>query len=74
MVYATGLRNLHFSLCGRFLFGDCFYYGTVKMVYLEECLADATPVPPPNLEVVDDHELSEIETKDGSDKGFAHRT
>ncbi len=44
------------------------------MVYLEECLADATPVPPPNLEVVDDHELSEIETKDGSDKGFAHRT
>jgi hypothetical protein len=74
MVYGTGLRNLHLSPCGCFLFGDHFYYGTVRMVHLERYLADAVPVPPPSLEVVDDPELSDIEMKDGSDDGFTHVT
>ncbi|KAL5317960.1 hypothetical protein ACEPPN_015064 [Leptodophora sp. 'Broadleaf-Isolate-01'] len=74
MVYGTGLRNLHHSPCGRFLFGDHFYYGTGRMVHLEGYLADAAPVPPPNLEVVDDHELSDIEMEDSSDGGFTHGT
>jgi hypothetical protein len=74
MVYGTGLRNLHLSPCGCFLFGDHFYYGTVRMVHLEGYLADAVPVPPPSLEVVDDPELSDIEMKDGSEDGFTHMT
>jgi hypothetical protein len=73
MVYGTGLKNLHLSPCGRFLFGDHFYYKTVRMVHLEGYLADAAPVPPPSLEAVDDHELLDIEM-DGSDGGFTHGT
>jgi hypothetical protein len=76
MVYGTGLRNLHFSPCGCFLFGDHFYYGTVRMVHLQRhgYLADAAPVPPPNLEEVDDRESSDVKMKDGPEDGFTHVT
>jgi len=70
MVYGTGLRNLHHSPCGYFLFGDHYYFGTVRMARLKGYLADAVPVPPPGLEVVDDPELSDHEMKDGSEDGF----
>ena len=44
------------------------------MVHLEGYLADAAPVPPPSLEVVDDHEISDIEMKGGSNDGFTHES
>lgn len=74
MVYATGLRNLHFSPCGRFLFGDHFYYDTIRMVRMAGYAADAVPVPPTDLEVVDDPEQSISEMDDSSDDGFTHVT
>jgi len=74
MIYATGLRNLNFSPCGRFLFGDHFYYGTVRMVHLERYLADAVPVPIQDsiLEEVDGPELSDVEMGEGSEDGLLH--
>lgn len=74
MVYATGLRNLHFSPCGRFLFGDHFYYDTMRMVRIEGYTADAAPVPPTDLEVVDEPEPSILEMEDSSDDGFTRLT
>jgi len=46
------------------------------MVHLERglYLADAIPVPPPALEVVDDPELSDIEMEDACDDGFTQAT
>jgi hypothetical protein len=74
MVYATGLRNLHFSPCGRFLFGDHFYYDTIRMVHIEGYAADAVRVPPTDLEVVDESEPSISEMEDSSDDGFMRLT
>lgn len=74
MVYGTGLQNLHHSPCGKFLFGDHFYYRTVRTTRLEGYLTDAVPIPPPNPEVEDDIELSDVEMKDCSDDGFIHIT
>jgi hypothetical protein len=70
MVYGTGLRNISFSPCGQFLFGDHLYYETVRMAHLQGYLADAVPVPLPSLEEVDDHELSDVEMFD-DEEGFS---
>ncbi|OWY51406.1 hypothetical protein AALT_g4692 [Alternaria alternata] len=43
-VYGTGLRNLSFSPCGRFLSGDHFYFKEKRVVDIERFTAGALPL------------------------------
>ncbi|KAF2655749.1 hypothetical protein K491DRAFT_412428 [Lophiostoma macrostomum CBS 122681] len=44
MVYGSHLRNLHFSPCGRYLFGDHGHYGELRWVSLLDHLKDAEDI------------------------------
>lgn len=74
MVYGTGLRNIHFSPCGRFLIGDHFHYKTVRIVPLEPYLSDAVPVPSPPPETEEEVETSDVEMKSDSESSFVNVT
>jgi hypothetical protein len=72
MVYACDLRNLHYSPCGCFLFGDHSVFGTFRTIPLARYLVDAILVPPPRMEVVDNAEPSDVGIQNSLEDSFTH--
>jgi hypothetical protein len=48
MVYGSHLRNIHFSPCGRYLFGDHGWFDTLRTIDISEHVNGAISVPSPS--------------------------
>jgi hypothetical protein len=72
IVYGTGLRNLNFSPCGKFLSGDHFWYKEKRVVDVGRFMAYALPVLLPTPDDLSNPELPMTATSQIPTGGVKH--